>query len=306
MTRYPECGRCKFCLEMEEMRHTNKKPTEMKASRDAFLFLQAHMHCEDTDRNIFEKKGVGIYKRKFHWAGAKEALPLHRLAEVDTVTGSDSWHMFYDTGHVRHILVREIACFSCEACKQMNWRSCRKLRMCGPTMSKEVVMKKANRVDAPLSRSAIVVEAKKIAQGVKRGAMLGVECASEQEPFILVKAVSELYEYKGEDEYTWMGWIREGDMLIDTVKFEKYGNTDSFYILKEHKRFPVFEEDLRTAIDGYEVVEVRQSARQTGAPAPMRIEVADTEIDLLKERVMYDLNSVEKAKDRPRRRRSND
>jgi hypothetical protein len=38
----------------------------------------------------------------------------------------------------------------------------------------------------------------------------------------------------------------------------------------------------------------------------MRIEVADTEIDLLKERVMYDLNSVEKAKDRPRRRRSND
>ena len=68
----------------------------------------------------------------------------------------------------------------------------------------------------------------------------------------------------------------------------------------------VFEEDLRTAIDGYEVVEVRQSARQTGAPAPMRIEVADAEIDLLKERVMYDLNSVEKAKDRPRRRRSND
>ena len=49
-----------------------------------------------------------------------------------------------------------------------------------------------------------------------------------------------------------------------------------------------------------------QSARQTGAPAPMRIEVADAEIDLLKERVMHDLNSVEKAKDQPRRRRAND
>ena len=94
--------------------------------------------------------------------------------------------------------------------------------------------------------------------------------------------------------------------LAEQHVVEKYGNTDSFYILKEHKRFPVFEEDLRTAIDGYEVVEVRQSARQTGAPAPMRIEVADAEIDLLKERVMYDLNSVDKAKDRPRRRRSND
>ena len=50
-------------------------------------------------------------------------------------------------------------------------------------------------------------------------------------------------------------------------------------------RFPVFQEDLRTKIVGYEVVEVRQSSRQTGAPPPMRIEVADAEIMLLKERV---------------------
>ena len=131
----------------------------MKTSRDAFEFLESN--CTNTARTIFEKKGIGIYKRNFHWAGAKEALPLHHLAEVDTVVGLDSWHMFYDTGHVRHILVREIACSSCEACKHMNWRSCRKLRMCGPTMSKQVVMKVANRVDAPPSRSAIVIEAHK-------------------------------------------------------------------------------------------------------------------------------------------------
>ena len=97
-------------------------------------------------------------------------------------------------------------------------------------------------------------------------------------------------ENKGEDEDTWMRWIRAGDMLIDTVKFEKYDNTDAFYALQEQKRFPVFEEDLRPNVVGYEAVEVRQSSRQTGAPAPMRIEVADAEISLLKERVMYDLN----------------
>jgi hypothetical protein len=284
---------------MEEMRHTNKKLTEMKTSRDAFGFLESK--CTNTDLTIFEKKGVGIYKRQFHWAGAKEALPLHRLVEVDTVVGSDSWHMFYDTGHVCHILVREIACFSCEACTQMNWRSCRKLRMCGPTMSKPVVMKVANRVDAPLCRSAIVVEAKRIAKAVKHGDILGLECASAQEPFILLKAVSELYEYKGEDEDTWMGWIRARKMLIDAVKFEKYGNTDAFYALQEQKRFSVFEEDLRTNVVGYEAVEVRQSSRQTGAPAPMRIEVADAEISLLKERVMYDLNSIVKVRSRPRK-----
>ena len=70
---------------------------------------------------------------------------------------------------------------------------------------------------------------------------------------------------------------------------------------RDHKGFPVFQEDLRTKIVGYEVVEVRQSSRQTGAPPPMRIEVADAEIMLLKERVMYDLNSVTKARSRPRK-----
>ena len=142
---------------------------------------------------------MGIYKRKFHWAGPKENKPLHRLAEVKTVHGSDSWHMFYDTGHVRHILVREIACFSCDACKQMKWRSCSKLKMCGPTMSKEVMLESANRVDAPLTASRVAKEAQEMAKAVTEGAILGVECASEQGPYVIVKAVSKLHQHEGED-----------------------------------------------------------------------------------------------------------
>ena len=129
------------------MRHTKEKPTEMKTSREAYEFLEKN--CTKTNKDIFQKKGVGIYKRQFHWAGPKEAPALHQLADVKTVDGSGSWHMFYDTGHVRHILVREIACFSCEECKQMRWRCCKKLRMCEPTMSKEVIFKSANRVRHP-------------------------------------------------------------------------------------------------------------------------------------------------------------
>ena len=295
----PECGRCKFCLEMEEMRHTRERPTEMKTSREAFGFLRDN--CESTDRSIFEKKGVGIYKRQFHWADSKEIKPLHRLAEVKTVHGSDSWHMFYDTGHVRHILVREIACFSCDQCKQMKWRSCSRLKMCGPTMSKEVILESANRVDAPLTANRITQDAKEMAKAVVSGAILGVECASEQEPYILVRAASQLYQHQGDDEYTWMGWIRAGDWLIDVVKFEKYSNTESFWCLKEEKRFPIFEEDLRSVITGYEVVKTRQSGRSTGAPPPMRVEVAGAEISKLQERVLFDLNSIAKEKDRPRR-----
>ena len=99
-------------------------------------------------------------------------------------------------------------------------------------MSKEVVLEKANRVAAPLTASRVTQEAQEMAKAVVNGAILGVECVSEQEPYILVKAVGERYQYRGVDEYTWIGWIRAGDWLVDTVKFEKYSNTDSFWGVK--------------------------------------------------------------------------
>ena len=163
----PECGRCKYSLEMAEMRHTKDTPTEMKTSQEAFKYLEDN--CQWTDRDIFAKKGVGIYRRQFHWAGSKEMKPLAKLAEVRTVTGSDSWHMFYDTGHKRHLLVRELACFSCPECKLMKWRSCKRIRMFGPTMSKEVIMQSANRVDAPLTSNRITKDAKEAAATVEKG-----------------------------------------------------------------------------------------------------------------------------------------
>jgi hypothetical protein len=59
---------------------------------------------------------------------------------------------------------------------------------------------------------------------------------------------------------------------------------------------------LRSIITGYEVVATRQSRRSTGAPPPMRIELAGGKISTLQERVLFDLNSATKARDRPRAR----
>jgi hypothetical protein len=272
----------------------------MKTSREAFEFLEAN--CTHTDRDIFEKKGVGIYCRQFHWVSQKEVRPLAKLAEVNTVVGSDSMHMFYDTGHVMHILVREVACFSCANCKQMKWRQCLKTEMCGHAVTREVTLKSQNRVCAPLTASRIITEAKETAAAVQPGMVLGVECASEQEPYIILEATSALYEYTGEDMYTWMGWVRAGDMIIDTIKFERYGGTDLFWTLTD-KKFPIFEEDLRSIITEYEAIEVRKSKRQT-AQQTKRIEVEPKEIQNLEVRVMADLNSESKRSERPRRQAS--
>jgi hypothetical protein len=98
--------------------------------------------------------------------------------------------------------------------------------------------------------------------------------------------------------YTWMGWVRAGDRLIDTIKFERYGDGHSFWSLTE-KRFPIFEEDLRSILVGFNTVEIRQSRRVQSAPIK-RIEVEKPEICKLEERLMMGLNSEPKKQSRPR------
>ena len=159
-------------------------------------------------------------------------------------------------------------------------------------MSKEVIFKSANRVDALLTKSRLVATAKKLAAAVAINDVPDVECASEQEPFVLVKTIRERYEWQGRDGYTWMGWVRAGDWVIDTVKLEKYGNISEFWSLQSEKRLPIFEEGLRSIVTGYQTIEVRQSTRVVGVPPQLRIGVTTAEMNTLKERVLLDLTSV--------------
>ena len=167
-----------------------------------------------------------------------------------------------------------------------------------------------------------------MAAKVEAGMILGVECASEQvllfmhccclstaavypllmcsihhcarmqEPYIMVKAASSLYQWVGEDEYTWMGWMRAGDWVIDTIKYEKYGSSDTFWLLTE-KRFPIFQEDLRSIVTQCKPVAVRQSNRVQSAPT-QRIELEKQEITLLEDRCMVSANKECKPRDRAR------
>jgi hypothetical protein len=87
-------------------------------------------------------------------------------------------HMFYDTGYARHILTREVACFSCSSCKQTKWRQCTKVDMCGHVVSRDVKLK--TQASVPLTATRVVREGKEMAAKVGAGMILGVKCASEQ------------------------------------------------------------------------------------------------------------------------------
>jgi len=114
-----------------------------------------------------------------------------------------------------------------------------KSKMCGHVLTRDVCLVSNPRSAPPLTASRVVQDAKEMALTVQPNMILGVECASEQEPYVILQASTVAYEYQGEDAYTWMGWIRAGDRLIDTIKFERYGDGCSFWSLTE-KRFPIY------------------------------------------------------------------
>ncbi len=98
-----------------------------------------------------------------------------------------------------HMLVRELACFSCDNCRQMKWRQCLKTKMCGHVLTKDVCLVSQPRSLPPLSASRVVQDAKEMAAKVKPGMIVGVECACEQKPYVILEARSAVYEYEGDD-----------------------------------------------------------------------------------------------------------
>jgi len=65
----PECGRLKYMLEEREMEHTLDTPTQMDTSAECFEYMQDAMQPK---RSLYDKKGVGVFKRVFFFMGAKD------------------------------------------------------------------------------------------------------------------------------------------------------------------------------------------------------------------------------------------
>jgi hypothetical protein len=213
----PECGRAKFILRCHEMRHTNEVPTMLKTSREQFDHLDKCHRL--TRRSLREKKGKGIYYRVYHWMPAKSIRPLSSLAEINTLDGGLTLksHFFINCGQVGMIKVREIACLSCDECRVYRYTRCKQTRFCGPLLCREVKQKSGSRDNAIETRhcSAIQDAGRVRAAQVLPGMMVGSECESDAEPYIVSLALTAEQTWEGEPGSSWMGTITAGNVHSD-------------------------------------------------------------------------------------------
>ena len=300
----PECGRAKWLLRCQEMRHTPENPTAMKTSLEHYEFLNAHhtgycattmhsMQCKSllvvagTRRAFKEKKGKGIYCRVYHWMPTKSIRPLSSYAEIETLPGSCTMesHFFMNCKDHTQIQIRKLACFNCQQCKQHRYRQCEHSQsLCGSLLSKPIMFKSGSRDTAAATRESGALKAAGLerSQRVKEGMLVGSECTNESEPCIVSMALSGPKVWEGEPGRSWMGCIQAGDKYIIAKKLQKtsiegtYRETDrQFYLNCEDVRFDGMQ---------FELVERRKSSRNAVNPNSKIYKLMLKQLETLKHR----------------------
>lgn len=118
------------------------------------------------------------------------------------------------------------------------------------------------------TRYAVSQEGISITTIAKVGDIVGAECASDSEPFILFKALSEAYVVTAADlqaneleyKHNWMGEVKVGDQIIKGLKLEQRAGT---MYTETDKVFWLFAEDAR-GIVAAKVMQRRRSGRVVG------------------------------------------
>ena len=248
----PECGRLKYLLESREMKHSHDVPTQMDTSEAAFAFMEASMQPK---RTLFDKKGVGVYKRVFFFVGAKDVK--HNMAECKGVDGSSTFHEFTDIGREGYLNCRVLSCHRCIECQDFHPDKCLNSHRTGPQLLRQVQFKSGARIDVPLTRSSVAINGRTQAEKVEIGMIFSVELDDMQEPWMLARAISPLHKYEGPNKSTWMGEIRPGDMIINVVKLDPISAGSSTFTDQAINEMPVFDTDVRLLHLKLAEVEVR-------------------------------------------------
>ena len=137
-------------LESREMKHSLDDPTQMDTSEAAFDFMESSMQPK---RTLYDKKGVGVYKRVFFFTGAKAVK--HNMAEVKGVAGSSTFHEFIDISRDGFLKCRVMSCHRCIECHDFHPEKCMNLHRTGPQLLRAVEFKSGSRVEVPRALTVI-------------------------------------------------------------------------------------------------------------------------------------------------------
>ena len=152
----PECGGAKHCVDRQASLYFAEPDQHppIQTTADVVACLKAHYQPA---KSIYEKKGVGIYRRFIHHVPASGPGSIRRgIAKAKPLPGSKKIHQYVDIGEEGK-LVRARPCHQHERCMQQDKKyimeECTNTPFCG--QAKIVQVAALTQAIIPVTRNAL-------------------------------------------------------------------------------------------------------------------------------------------------------
>lgn len=196
-------------------------------------------------RDLHEKKGKGIYKRKIFTvpaAGEGSANQHVMQGKKGGITGSQKCRQFTSVGTPMSIRMRLRSCHDCPSCMnldpenkaQLECGSCKQTGLCGPVGGEIIQLHAESGTSGRIgiARSIPAARGAALAANAKEGEVVCMIVADEPQPFC-IGVVSKAQFKVQHNTACSSGGVKQGDLLVTMRKLEPASAGSSTFVVTD-------------------------------------------------------------------------
>lgn len=240
----PEGGTLKNAARHHELT-LSIRAEQLKTSEDLFDWLCTSSGLATPKISLFQKKGRGIFRRRFYWIPSKGAGAVNRRSLPKwKAEGTSRLHEFMDIGVVGTVSTRRAACHRCDACWEFKRGCCLNSDYVGSPLEIKISQENlpaaaAERIDRA-ARNRDAVERAKSAQ---TGSLVCVETHKNEQmhPWVIGKVVEMVHTVEAvahapqisASHFIQFESIRANDVVLKLQLYEALDAGSSTYFLSQ-------------------------------------------------------------------------
>ena len=208
----PDLGKCKSAGSDHQMAAEHGEVGKLYSAQDFHDFLKKKM--EFPKKTIYTKKGVGLFKRVFHFIPISGPLSVNRrIQKCDTVKGTKKLHEIRNVRQEGFIQTRLGSCFQCFDCSQGLLEQCKNADRVGLPLLVQLNPTQAG--TRMITRNVLKQQSLAMAQQSLFGDFLAIELYNNNEACFMIGMVVGAIHKATEDIENWAGNIAQNSNIIE-------------------------------------------------------------------------------------------
>ena len=213
----PDLGKCKSVGSKHQTKAAKCEVAKIYSAEEFYEFLKEKMQFPKKD--IYMKKGVGIFRRIFHFIPISGPLSISRkIQKCETVKGTKTFHELRNVGQEGFLEAKLASCFNCAKCIQGIQNECENVERTG--IAKIVQVRPVQAATRMMTRNVLKQQALHTANSCSFGDFIAFELFNHtQAAFMIGMVVGEVISVESTVE-NWTGTVRKGSKGIKVQRLQ--------------------------------------------------------------------------------------